>query len=308
MADIAFIFHGRIKKRTSLFSGLEKTLGGSHRLKSFVTEPTVYASQLAQQALDQGFTHIICIGGDGTLNEVVNGLMKVKERMHHDTWRNIRMGGLPMGTGNDFLKTLNVPKNNQAFKQVVEADGFKTIDLGLVEFSSKNGERTSRYFINITDLGMGGVVAEKLSRYSRWMGPLLTYQRAILSTLLTYKSQTIKAVADSFHYEGDVLNFVIANGKYFGSGLGIAPHAEIDDGQLSVVILGKISLMDYIKQLSKVRECNRITHPAFHYKSATEVQLESPSGPLPIDMDGEFIGYSPMKATLVPGAIRFLSS
>ena len=306
MADIAFILHGRTKNRTSIFSAVEKTLGSSHRLKFFVTEPNVYAVRLAELAVSEGFTHIVSIGGDGTLNEVANGLMKAKESMHNNSWKNIRMGCLPMGTGNDFIKTLNVPANIQAFKEVLEADRFKTIDLGLVEFRSKTGELAIRYFINITDVGMGGLVAEKLSRYSRWMGPLLTYQRAILSTLLTYKSQTVNAQGDSFAYDGEILNFIVANGKYFGSGLGIAPHASIDDGQLSIVVLGKISLLDYIKLLSQVRQCKPITHPAFYYTSAKELRLYSPSGPLPIDMDGEFIGYSPMKVSIVPGALRFL--
>ena len=306
MADIAFIFHGRTKKRSSIFSAVEKTFGPSNRVKFFVTERTVNAFRLAELAVTEGFTHIISIGGDGTLNEVANGLMKAKQTMPDDRWGHVRMAGLPMGTGNDFLKTLDVPTDILAFKRVLEADSFKTIDLGLVEYSAISGGRATRYFINITDLGMGGVVAEKLSRYSRWMGPLLTYQRAILSTLLTYKSQTINAAADSFTYDGEILNFVVANGKYFGSGLGIAPHATIDDGQLSIVVLGKISLLDYIKLLSKVRQCKPITHPAFYYRSAKEVRINSPSGPLPIDMDGEFIGYSPMKVTVVPGALRFL--
>lgn len=306
MADIAFISHGRAKKRGSIFSALEKTLGSSHRIKFFVTERTLNAFRLAELAVTEGFTHILSIGGDGTLNEVANGLMKAKQTMPDDHWSHVRMGGLPMGTANDFLKTLDVPTDVQTLKEALETDSFKNIDLGLVEFNAKSGEPASRYFINITDLGMGGVVAEKLSRYSRWMGPLLTYQRAILSTLLTYKSQTINAAADSFTYDGEILNFVVANGKYFGSGLGIAPHATIDDGQLSIVILGKISLLDYMKLLSKVRQCKPITHPAFYYKSAKEIRINSPSGPLPIDMDGEFIGYSPMKVTVVPRALRFL--
>lgn len=138
------------------------------------------------------------------------------------------------------------------------------------------------------------------------MGATLTYQRAILTTLLTYKNQPVRAKADGFTYEGSIMNFIVANGKYFGSGLGIAPDAVADDGEFSVVILGEISLTDYIKNLGSVQKCRKISHPGLHYKSAKEVFIDSPAGPLAIDMDGEFIGYSPMKVSITPAAVRFL--
>jgi diacylglycerol kinase (ATP) len=306
MADIAFIFDGRKKNMNLIFQDIEKCLGPAHHLKKFSTEYAGHAIQLAEQAVKEGFDHIICVGGDGSLNEVTNGLMKAKKGMSEDSWNNIRLGALPMGSGNDFVKTVKAPDEIAGLKKVIEADNYKIIDLGLVDFYSKSGEEQSRYFINITDVGMGGVVVEKLSRYSKQTGALLNYQRAILTTFLSYKKQPVKAKADSFRYEGNIMNFVVANGKYFGNGLGIAPDAEIDDGMFSVVVLGDISLLDYLKNLGKVRKCLKIEHPGLIYKTATEVQMESLSGKLPIDMDGEFIGFSPMKVRMVPATLRFL--
>jgi YegS/Rv2252/BmrU family lipid kinase len=306
MANIAFIFHGRIKHRNTIFMELQRTFGSAHQLKCFVTETAGHSVVLAEQAIREGYTHIICVGGDGSLNEVANGLMKAKANVPSDVWNNIRLGVLPMGTGNDFAKTLNTPKDAGGLKRIIESDKFKAIDLGLVVFHNKAGQKQSRYFINITDVGMGGVVAEHLSRYSKWMGAYLTYQRAILTTLLTYKHQPVKAVADTFTYEGSIMNFIVANGKYFGSGLGIAPDADAADGKFSIVILGEISLLDYIRNLGKVQKCQKISHPELHYKSAREVSIESPVGPLAIDMDGEFIGYSPMTVSVVPTSVRFL--
>jgi YegS/Rv2252/BmrU family lipid kinase len=306
MANIAFIFHGRIKNRDKIFAALQLTFGAAHQLKSYVTETAGHSAVLAEQAVKEGNTHIICVGGDGSLNEVANGLMQAKATTASNGWANIRMGVLPMGTGNDFVKTVNAPNDAEVLKRVIEADSHKTIDLGRVEYHNRKGEKQSRYFINITDVGMGGVVAERLSRYSKWMGAYLTYQRAILTTLLTYRHQPVKAVADSFTYEGSIMNFIVANGKYFGSGLGIAPDAVADDGEFSVVILGEISLLDYIRNLGDVQKCRKISHPDLHYKSAKEVFIDSPAGPLAIDMDGEFIGYSPMKVTVAPASVRFL--
>lgn len=305
MAAIAFIFHGRIKNRESEFKGLRNTFG-SHELKFYTTERPGHSVELAEQAIREGCTHIICAGGDGSLNEVANGVMNAREHLTGEQWSRIRVGVLPMGTGNDFVKTVHAPKTEIGLKELILDDVYTTIDLGLVEYFTETGLQKKRYYINITDVGMGGVVAERLSRYSKWMGAQLTYQRAILSTLVTYKHQPVKVKADSFTYEGSIMNFIMANGKYFGSGLGIAPEAEVTDGLLSIVILGEISLLDYIKNLGTVKKCEKLVHPELEYKTAKELYIESPAGPLAIDMDGEFIGYSPMTVKVVPAAIRFI--
>lgn len=307
MANIAFIFHGKIKNRRNISSSIEKNFSSEHNLISLFTERVGHSALLAEQAVAEGFTHIICVGGDGSLNEIVNGIIKAKANLSNNRWSSVRLGVLPMGTGNDFAKSLNVSKDIEGLKQMIVLDSFKVIDLGFAEYHDTSGEKQNRYFINITDIGMGGMVAERLSGYGKWMGTTLTYQRAILSTLLTYKNQSLKATSDTFVYEGKVMNFIIANGKYFGSGLGIAPDAETDDGKFSVVIFGEISLLDYIKNLRNVQKCKKISLPGLQYKSAREVYIESPSpSSLPIDMDGEFIGYAPVKLSIVPAVIKFL--
>ena len=305
MAAIAFIFHGRIKNRESEFSRLRNTFS-NHQLKFYTTEKAGHSVELAEQAIHEGSTHIICAGGDGSLNEVANGVMITLNRLSEEQKAKIRVGVLPMGTGNDFVKTVKSPLDAEGLKRLIDADSYKHIDLGWTEYHTQTGEKKQRYFINITDVGMGGVVAERLSRYSKWMGAQLTYQRAILSTLITYKHQPIKSKADTFTYEGSIMNFIMANGKYFGSGLGIAPDAEVTDGKLSIVILGEISLLDYIKNLGTVKKCEKLVHPELEYKACKEVTIDSPAGPLAIDMDGEFIGYSPMTVKVVSAAIRFI--
>ena len=98
----------------------------------------------------------------------------------------------------------------------------------------------------------------------------------------------------------------MANGKYFGAGLGVAPDAKPDDGILEVVLASEISLWDYIKNLGNIRKCEKVLHPKMKYFSAKEIVIETPERKLPIDMDGEFIGYSPMKVTVVPQALKFI--
>ena len=263
---------------------------------------------LAFEAVKGGATHIICVGGDGSLNETVNGLMQAKndESLRHINWQNIRLGLLPAGTGNDFAKTAEVTHNLIALKQLIEQDSYKSFDLGLVELMSANGGKISRYFMNITDVGIGGVIARKIAGSSKRFGATITYQSAIISSLLAHKNHLINITADSFKHEGPVMSFIMANGKYFGAGLGIAPDAMPDDGQLSTVVVGDISVMDYLRNLGKIRKCIKIDHPELKYSNAKNIEVDSPEGPLPVDMDGEFAGYTPLKASIAAGALNFI--
>jgi YegS/Rv2252/BmrU family lipid kinase len=301
MKNLAFIIHGKVTHRDRLVNELKNIFKGDYTLQFLYTEHKDHSIELATHAVVNDATHVICVGGDGSLNEVANGIMQVRNE-------NVRMGALPNGTGNDFVKTMQVTNNINDLKKYIDADSYREIDLGLVQFMGIDGKTSQRYFINITDVGMGGVVAEKLSSASKWMGATVKYQKAILSTLLTYKNQSLKATADNFTHHGKVMNFIVANGKYFGSGMGIAPDAKPDDGLFSIVIVGEISMLDYLKNLGTVKKCQRIVHPELKYLSAAEVLVEATAEPLAIDMDGEFIGYSPMKIIVVPKAIKFLSA
>lgn len=303
MKKIAFILHGKIKSRQKLMNEVYSVFNGSYEVSFLTTEHAGHSIELSAKAAEEGFDYIICVGGDGSLNEVANGIMQAKNR---NASLDVKMGVLPHGTGNDFVKTVKSPHDCAGLKKLVDEDSCKEIDLGFVDFINPQGLESNRYFINITDIGMGGVVAEKLSRFSKALGPAITYQMAIISTLVSYRNQPVEAVADEFTFEGKVMNLIIANGKYFGSGMGVAPDAEVDDAKFSVVIVAEISLLDYVKNLGEIKKCKQIEHPQVMYKHAKEISVFSLAAPQPIDMDGEFIGYSPMKVKVVPRALKFL--
>ena len=299
MSKISFILHGKHRHNVPLVSGIRETFGNIYQVVFCYTEYSGHAIELAKQAARQDSDYIISTGGDGTLNEVANGIMLSGNNR-------VKLGLLPYGTGNDFAKTIRATNHIATLKQLLALDRTKEIDLGLVNFKNKEGKDESRYFINITDVGLGGFIAQKLDGSSKWMGAFLTFQKAIVSTFLTYKHRWVKATADEFSYEGKILSLIIANGKYFGAGLGIAPDAKPDDGLLNITLGADISLWDYLKNLGKVQKCLKIEHPQMSYRQAKEVTIESNEA-LPIDMDGEFIGYSPMKVTVVPQALKFIT-
>lgn len=275
----------------------------NYQITFLISEFFGHAIGLSNRAAEEGFNYIISVGGDGSLNEVVNGVMQAKNRNNKI---DIKVGVLPYGTGNDFLKTINSPQSFLGLKKLIDEDTSREIDLGIVQFKNHNGLDSSRYFINITDIGIGGVVVQKLCNYSKAISANARYMMAIINTLLFYKNQPVKAIADEFTFEGKVKNFVVANGKYFGSGIGIAPDAEVDSGKFAIVILGETSLIEFLKLSATLKKCRKIDHPQITYKTAKEITVDSLSTPQPIDMDGEFIGYSPMKIKILPGVLTFL--
>ncbi len=297
MRKTCFVFHGKFKGSREV-QRITETFSSGYEVSFLFTEHAGHAIDLARQAALQGNNYIIAAGGDGTNNEVANGIML-------SGVTGVKMGLLPYGTGNDFAKTLGLTNNHTILKELIEKESFRQIDLGEVAFKDEQGKDAMRYFINIADVGLGGHIARKIAGSTKWLGAFVTFQKAIVTTFLTYKHQQLKATADSFTYQGRVLSYIIANGKYFGAGLGIAPGADPGDGEFEVVLGAEISLWDYLMNLGKVRKCEKIIHPQMSYHRVRHVQIDAPE-PMPIDMDGEFIGYTPMNVSVVPGALSFI--
>ena len=302
---IVFIVHGRIRRPEFLEKAIRSRFAASDRLLFFRTRYREHAIALSCTAVKKGATHLICIGGDGSMNEMVNGVMQARNEGADIS--SLRVGLYPAGTGNDFARTFGIREELEQLRLLIREDRYRPVDLGFIQFRDTTGRPSQRYFINITDLGMGGVIAQKLDRYGKWMGPSLMFQRAIVSTLLSYKKIQVRIKGDGLDYEGPITNLVIANGKYFGNGLGIAPDANPHDGMFSIVVIGKISMKDYIRLQGVVKKCRLLDHPEVHYYSTRELVVETTGPPAPIDMDGEFIGYNPLEARVVPEVLKLLS-
>ena len=298
MSRISFIIHGKHKHNNKLISNIRNVFGTSYEIIFCFTEKPLHAIELAKEAVLSGSKYIIGVCGDGTLNEIINGVMLSGNK-------EVTVGLLPNGTGNDFAKTVNVQNDIGLLKKMIESSSVKNLDLGLVTYTNTNGNRTQRYFDNIADIGIGGFTAQKMAGSSKRLGAFITFQWAIVSTFFAYKHQYAKINADDFTYEGKILSCIAANGKYFGAGLGIAPDAKPDDGLFEIVLASEISLWDYLKNLGKVRKCEKINHPYMRYFTAKEITIETPEK-LPVDMDGEFIGYSPIQIKMVPEALKFI--
>lgn len=299
MAIVSFILHNKHRGNQQLVKQANLLFGTTYRLHFFYTEYAGHAIELALQAASNS-DYVIAVGGDGTMNEVVNGVLMSGSKT-------VVTGLLPCGTGNDFARSIGMRNSLQQLYQLIEARSIKHIDAGKIVLTSPDGKPATRYFVNIADVGLGGFIAQRLSGYSKWMGAFLTFQRAIIAGFLSYRHQSVKAVADTFTYEGNILSYIIANGKFFGAGLGVAPEAELNDGKFHITLGANISLWDYLLNMGNVRRSLKIKHAQMSYHTATYITITTPK-PLPIDADGEFVGYTPLQVSVLPCALQMLSA
>ncbi len=282
---IGLILHGGKKGAEELLSQFHDAFGKFNVISGKTTKHGE-AEQLAKVMSEFGVNAVVVCGGDGSLNQAVNGILQSKKP---DT----PLAVWPCGTANDFVKTLHVPKTLDALKWAIENSKFQAIDVAEI----KRNDEKKNYFINVTDVGLGGGVARDMQKSKRRLGSFITYQLLILKQLILYRKKRITFSIDGKQYEDRVMNFVVANTKYFGSGLGISPDSNPFDGKLEVVVIGDIGLLDYFRFISKVRRCEKIDYHKIHYFSGKKIGIET-EVPMPIDMDGEFIGDSPLQIEL----------
>lgn len=269
-------------------------------VKFYFTEYSGHATKLASEVGENGNTIIVAVGGDGTINEVVNGMMLVSQEFR----KTLSLAILPVGTGNDFVKSTHLDHSLEMLILAIQQNYTLEIDLGSVT-TFENGSPQLRYFANIADAGLGGLVAQKFSGLIRWLPASLAYHFSILKAFISFKHPVVKIKGDNFEYEGKLLSLVAANGQWFGGGLGIAPHANISDGELAFVILGDVTILDYLKYLPKLKKKQAIQHPNLHYYKGKSCELEAQGENL-IEVDGEFLGSSPAKMKIHPKAISLI--
>ena len=246
-----------------------------------VTEYNKHAEKIARELCNDACDAVLVCGGDGSLNQAANGVFSSNNP-------NTPLAIWPSGTGNDFVKTLEVPQSFQELKASIEQGNFKAIDLPCMEWDGRK-----RVYLNVTDLGLGGCVAYDMMRSMRRLGAFLTYQWLIVKNLVRFKKRSIHFNLDGKNYDARAMNFVVANAKYFGSGLGISPDSQLADGLLEVIVIGDLNIFEYLYFVPQVRKCKKLSYHKIQYYSAKKISVET-EVPMPIDMDGEFVGFSPL--------------
>lgn len=297
MKRIIFIVNGakkQSKKHTGIFDVFSKSSFFS-KVEVVLTQYPGHAKELANENVSK-FDYMIAVGGDGTLNEVINGV---------DLSSNIILGLLPYGTGNDFSRGQNLKLDAHFLLNLIQNNSVKTIDIGWIK-SLINDTLINRRFINIADIGLGGYVSQKiLKNNSKFISGKIKYAQAILKGIIQYSKPILKVEGD-FKYQGKVLTLAICNSNYFGYGLCIAPKADIQDEILNITCIGNVSLWDYFKNISNIKNGKIINHTEVNYTAIKSINVFHVDEPCPIECDGEFIGYTPVTIQILPQQLKFL--
>jgi len=266
------------------------------------TEGPMHAVHLARESIKTGYDRIIAVGGDGTINEVLNGFFENDQLLRDD----VALGVLEMGTGADFVKSINMPIQWEEAIPYLKKSTPQKVDVGKATFQSTQAKTVTRYFINICDFGIGGAVVERVNRTTKRFGGKASFLWSILITLLQYKNQEIQYKLDDAEWlSGRFNNFIIANGRYFGGGLNPAPDALLDDGVFDIVFFGDIGRIDATMNLSKLRKGTHLNHPKLSLTQAKTIEAKS-ENPVYIDMDGEFVGMLPVRVEILPQKLNLL--
>ena len=269
------------------------------RFDAVLTEEPGHATRLARQALDDGYRTIVAVGGDGTLNEVINGLVE-EESVDPE----VTLGIIPRGTGADFARMVGIPRDYmEACRQLLRLEP-RLVDLGRIT-CLREGREVERYFINAAGLGFDGEVSEVVNRFPKVLGGTITYLACLLISLVTYRNKHVELSFDGQRVRGRINSVVLCNGRYFGGGMFIAPGASLDDGLFDVVILGNLNKLEVVANLPRIYKGTHLTHPKVSHFCAREVHVEARERMF-LQAEGELIGEAPATFQIIPQALRVL--
>jgi YegS/Rv2252/BmrU family lipid kinase len=244
------------------------------------------AARLAREGTADGYRLIVAVGGDGTANEIANGIVG----------SDAVLALYPIGAGNDLARALGYPRRRRDVLRFLGSARRRTIDVG---------ELNGRVFVNAAGVGIDGHVAERIVSTVRIVGPTLGYFAGALFAIATYQPQPMRVLVDGELKSGRFLTVVAANGTHFGSGMHVAPNASMDDGTLDVVLAGDLSRWRSIVALAKLYRGEHIDGQDIVLKRAHAVEIEL-ERPLPIEIDGEPSRSARLSIRVRPRALQVL--
>ncbi|HIE17149.1 MAG TPA: diacylglycerol kinase family lipid kinase [Dehalococcoidia bacterium] len=264
-----------------------------------VTEAPGHGIELAKAAVEEGCDLVISVGGDGTINEVVNGIYKA------GALGTAALGIINTGTGADYIRTLGIPRRyKEACHSLANPKVKVVVDLGVAEYVW-NGQPEKRLFVNFAGLGFDAEIVRATTEKFKAMGDMPSYLMGLLSTLFSYQNRDVSLVVDGEPGARKVCTVMLNNGKYAGGGMIPAPHADPGDGFFDVMVIDDIAKPDLIWSLPRLYRGTHLTHPKVTLMRAREVEVK-PSVQMAVEADGELLGEAPARFSIMPAALTIV--
>ena len=261
---------------------------------ALISERPGQLTTLAADAVAGGATRLVVVGGDGSVNEVVNGIADA---------HGVELAVIPRGTGWDFVRTFDIPRNLDAAVDVALTGSVREIDLGAVTYRTWGGEDARSIFANVASAGISGAIAQRANESSKALGGKVSYYWATLAVFVGWQTGEMRVTVDGESRNGKMIDAVVCNGRYLGGGMMMCPEAEPDDGVFDVLLIGDVTKRDLLLVLPKTYKGNHLPHPRLELLRGKVVTVES-AEPLPIELDGEQPGTTPARFEVLPRVLR----
>lgn len=290
---------GKTSRRLeNIIDALERRLRGAYSL--YITRHPRDATDSAKTAIEQGSKLIIAVGGDGTIQEVVNGFSLNAPSTHAVP----ELGIVCSGTAEDIARSFNLPATLHQQVEVACGTRSRSIDIGKVSFVGRDGKLAERFFVNECQQGIAAAVVQRVSPLLKRLGGFFGFGVAAVSTAVLYRSQIMTVTIDEQAGITDsFLGVVVANGAYAGGGMNFAPRAAVDDGVLDIILIHGQSVPSRLMNFPKIYSGRHINLPWVSYYQGKRISVTSDRDVM-LEADGELLGYLPCTIEAVPAALR----
>lgn len=286
--------------RNAVLPRLAKALtdaGLAHQVEP--TRGPGHATELARSAVTQrDLRFVVAVGGDGTVHEVVNGLVDAESGQAYRD--DIVLGVVAGGSGCDFIRTFGLDRSPEVLARHLAGDTTMRIDMGRVRLTGPDGNRRSRVFANIAEVGWGAEVTRRANRLPRLLGPARYVAATLMATGAMEQVETTVAIDHTSTTE-PVSEVVVANGQFFGGGMKVAPRALPDDGKFNVQTW-RSRPSDVLRELPKVRVGEHLERPDIREWQSTTVEVDAVTPQL-VEADGEVLGHTPATFDVLPDVL-----
>ncbi|MGB7605380.1 MAG: diacylglycerol kinase family protein [Lutisporaceae bacterium] len=266
------------------------------------TDYPEHATSITREVLKSGYDLVVSVGGDGTLNEVLNGFFEMNNPINPKA----RLAVFSRGTGSDFIKSLGIKKGFGDFYSVLQRNNVQKFDVGRATFCKESGEEVNKLFLNIADVGLGAETTRLVNKTKKHLKGFFAFLVGAMLTIFKYQNKSITIEIDGQQVKSGTMNSVIiANAKYFGGGMYISPKSKADDGILDIIVIGDLSKLELIRNFHLIYKGKHLTHPKITTYQGKQIKVISePVGLL--ELDGEQLGTAPAYFEIIPQAINLL--
>jgi len=257
------------------------------------------AERIAREAVRAGVERLIVAGGDGTAAEVVSGLLGAGLGAYAE------VAFLPLGTGADFHRTLDIPRDPELAIEALASGKGRRIDAGRVRYVDDGGQTLETFFVNVASAGLSGVVTRSVNGAGKALGARLAFLIGTLHGLVRFRPPRVRLRLDGVEiFAGEIALVAAANGRYFGGGMHVAPTARPDDGLLDVVIIPALPKRVLVTRLPRLYAGTHLSVPGVALHRGRRLELEPEGPPALGEIDGEPIARLPMVVEVLPGALQ----